>query len=127
MLDSKISYFEKNGTEGTNPRTNEEAYREWLKRLTFIKRDNYAVEWARNMIRVAPEARLTAPGIMAQILECDDDGQYYGLCCDGHDGEDIPTQLKDSDFEEDASSDGKHFQRNQDREYQMANYLWVKG
>src|ERR1700691_1196154 len=100
-LNSKNSYFEKNGTGGTNPRTNDEAYKEWLSRLTVTKHDNHAVEWARNMIRVDPKARLSAPGLMAQILDCDDDGQYYGLCCDGHDGEDdIPANLKDSDLEE---------------------------
>jgi hypothetical protein len=100
-----LLYFESNGTSGTNPRTNQEAYKQWIKSLTSI-RDNYPVEWINNMIRLSPKARLTPQLLMSQITECDDDNQYYGICCDGHEEEVLPAELMDSELEDDSNSEG---------------------
>ena len=102
-LAEKQRFFESNGSLDTNLYTNQEAYKGWMKELQSDY-DKYPLEWVTNMIRKEPKARLTAQLLMAQILDCDDDKRYCGLCCDGQDDDPLLTKSED---EEDPSSAGR--------------------
>jgi hypothetical protein len=104
-LASKLAYFRNNGTLGDYPRVNQVAFEDWMKKLESTK-DNAPLGWIRNMILKEPAARLTPQQLMSQILTCDDERDYYGLCCDGKEESDVSAELRDMEFEDCSSSEG---------------------
>jgi hypothetical protein len=104
-LASKLAYFRSNGTLGDYPRVNPKAFKDWMKKLESTK-DNAPLEWIRNMILDKPVARLTPQQLMSRILTCDDERDYYGLCCDGKEESDVSAELRDVEFEDCSNSEG---------------------
>ena len=104
-LASKLAYFQSSGTLGECPRVNQEAFKDWMKKLESTK-DNAPLEWIRNMILKEPAARLTPQQLMSRILTCDDEKIYCGSCCDGKEESDVPAELRDMEFEDCSSSEG---------------------
>ena len=104
-LTSKLAHFRSNGTSGEYPRVNQAAFEDWMKKLSSTK-DNAPLEWIRNMIMVRPDARIKTEKLMSRILTCDDEKDYYGLCCDGKEETEVPVELRDEDIEDFSSSEG---------------------
>ena len=104
-LASKLAHFRSNGTLGDYPRVNHVAFQNWMNKLESTK-DNAPLEWISKMIVARPDARLKPEQLMSRILTCDDERDYYGLCCDGKEESDVPAELRDGDFEDFSSSEG---------------------
>ena len=104
-LDSKLAHFRGNGTLGDYPRVNQEAFKTWTKKLES-KKDNAPLEWIRNMVLIKPVARLAPEQLMSRILTCEDEKDYYGLCCDGKEENEVPIELKDDEVEDYSSGEG---------------------
>ena len=98
-LASKLAHFRSNGTSGEYPRVNQTAFQDWMKKLESTK-DNAPLEWIKNMIMVRPDARIKTEKLMSRILTCDDEKDYYGLCCDGKEEKHVPVELRDEDIED---------------------------
>jgi hypothetical protein len=105
-LSTKIEFFESTGTSSRNPRTNHDAYKQWMKHLRSVY-DNYPLVWVEDMIRVPPKSRITSHLLMAHITECDDGKQYYGQCCDGKNEDPVPAVLMESEVEDSSNGDGQ--------------------
>ena len=104
-LSSKRVHFQSNGTSGEYPRVNQVAFQGWMKKLESTK-DNAPLAWIRNMILVEPGARIKTEKLMSQILTCDYEKDYYGLCCDGIEETDVPAELRSGEIEDFSSSEG---------------------
>lgn len=103
-LEAKKVFFENSGNGTSNP-TNQEAYKEWMKQLKSST-DTKPLEWIRGLLRPDPKARVSAHVLMQQILECDDQVQYYGNCCDP-DSTQCPEDYTDGSSLEEESDIGK--------------------
>ncbi|KAF2191014.1 hypothetical protein K469DRAFT_696765 [Zopfia rhizophila CBS 207.26] len=90
-LESKESFFMKTGTGNLNPRTNREAYLDWLAQLqnaTLVH--NEPIEWIHQMLKEGPRNRITASELLEQIRDYRDhdrDLTYYGHCCGGEESD----------------------------------------
>lgn len=82
-----------------------EAFRGWVKILVST-RDNAPLDWIKNMIREKRASRLTPQQLMSQILECDEEKDFYGLCCRGQDEADLPAGIGETESEDCSSSEG---------------------
>ncbi|ERF69460.1 hypothetical protein EPUS_07275 [Endocarpon pusillum Z07020] len=101
---SKLTYFRGHGSSGEYPRNNMEAFRDWVKKLESTG-DNAPLDWIKNMIREKRASRLTPQQLMSQILECDEEKDFYGLCCRGQDEADLPAGIGETESEDCSSSE----------------------
>ena len=104
-LASKLAHFRSKGSTGDYPRVNHEAFQDWMKKLQSRK-DNAPLEWIKNMILFKQDTRLKPQKLMSRILTCDGEKDYYGLCCDGEEESNLPTELRDEEVEDLSSSEG---------------------
>jgi len=70
------------------------------------KKDNAPLDWIRKTTSENPNARLTPQKLMHRILACDDEKDYYGLCCDGNEEKNVGIELRNSDIEDFSASEG---------------------
>jgi WD40 repeat protein len=100
---SKDQFFVSNGTGGANPRSNSKALELWLARLSS-KEDKEPIEWIKEMIKKAPNERITAAGLMERIHNYEDGYVYYNSCCNGEVESENGTSYQGSISEEDISA-----------------------
>jgi serine/threonine protein kinase len=100
-LASKDQFFAENGTGGMNPRSNAKALDLWLTRLDSDT-DKELIKWIKQMIKKAPNERITAAGLMEQIHSYEDSYVYYNSCCNGEEGSEDETSYQGSILEEGA-------------------------
>ena len=103
-LESKTTYFLRNGNSSIVQSANREAFNGWITKLSS-KGDNAPLAWIQRMTSWEPKGRIQAQQLMNQILTCDE-RDYYGLCCDGRDENDVPAELRDSDIEDVSDGEG---------------------
>ena len=70
------------------------------------RKDNAPLDWIKNMTMMKPDSRLKAQQLMDRILTCEDDKDYYGLCCDGKEDVDVAVELRNSDVGDSSGSEG---------------------
>jgi ankyrin repeat protein len=102
-LASKNQFFAETGTGGANPRTNTKALELWLARLKS-ETDKQPLNWIKQMIKIAPNERVTAAGLMEQIHNYEDSHVYYNSCCNGEEESEDGTSYHGSTLEEDAGA-----------------------
>lgn len=102
---AKSAYFMENGTSSPFYSANQEAFKGWMKKLES-KNDNAPLDWIRNMTMRKPDSRLKPQQLMDRILTSEDEKDYYGLCCDGKEEDDVAVELRNSDIEDSSGSEG---------------------
>jgi hypothetical protein len=102
-LASKDQFFAEKGTGGANPRSNAKALELWLARLKS-ETDKQPLNWIKQMIKIAPNERITAAGLMDQIHSYEDGHVYYNSCCNGEEESEDGTSYQGSILEEDAGA-----------------------
>ncbi|KAH0563176.1 hypothetical protein GP486_002252 [Trichoglossum hirsutum] len=100
-LASKDQFFAEKGTGGANPRSNVRAFELWLARLKS-ETDKQPINWIKQMIKIAPNERITAAGLMDQMHSYDSGHVYYNSCCNGEEESEDGTSYQGSISEEDA-------------------------
>jgi WD40 repeat protein len=100
---TKGQFFTINGTGGANPRSNAKALELWLAQLSS-KDDKEPIEWIKEMIKKAPNDRITAAGLMERIHNYEGNYVYYNSCCNGEEESENGTSYQGSIFEEDSSA-----------------------
>jgi len=97
-LASKDQFFAEKGTSGANPRSNAKALELWLARLRS-EIDKRPLEWIKQMIKNAPNERITAAGLMDGIHSYEDGYVYYNSCCNGEEESEDETSPPMPGFE----------------------------
>ncbi|OQV08548.1 Ankyrin repeat-containing protein isoform 1 [Cladophialophora immunda] len=89
---------------GDSPSVNYEAFTSWVRKLESTP-NNAPLEWIKKMMVIDRKKRLSPPELMSRIWNSNDDRDYFGLCCDGNEEIDMPSELRQEDFPDSASSD----------------------
>ncbi|KAI9773871.1 MAG: hypothetical protein M1840_006097 [Geoglossum simile] len=86
-LECMKQHFHSHGTSESYVRTNPDAVHSWLEKLRGEPSpdyDNQPFGWIKDMIRVRPESRPSAPELVSRISTCA--GSFIGTCCTGDHG-----------------------------------------